>query len=780
MKSLSLLASLCGAFALAAPASALQGNGIPPIDFDLVEISVAGHPQNPDIDYTYVPVSDFKAEAVGVAVADFNNDGYQDIFFPSTEGNGNHLYVNRGNGTFRQQAPGFGVDEPTKRRGMAAFFDLENDGDLDLMTLGYPSSPVQNLDLYSMFRNDGDPLYTFTDITAGVGGFALAPSAETTTVGDPGGVAVGDYNNDGYLDVFVTYWYRNGPPPGISDEDQSRLWKNVPNPNPDLGEPDYSPRLLVDATVESGLVGFGGTNWVWQPTWVDVNRDGLLDLHVNIEKGEDELRLNNGDGTFSANIATGLGMNYNGPDFPAGSWGHEMGAGVGDYDNDRDIDFYLTNPGTGVLGKADAFYRNDADFSLGGPGMGFTSIGPVTTDTDTDGVGWGAIFVDLDNDCDKDLLTARGLGSGRATNHLFLNEAPALAADGQSTALTEVGAQVPDFSRVGGAIDVMRGLVALDYDNDGDMDVVATRSGDVPVDPTDNMKAGFFLNTLNNSNNWLEVDLVEAGGSLNTVGSRVYVRTGGISGIVQMREVIVGSSYLSQEPYRLHFGLAGGPADWVAVRWFDGTMHVLRGNELNPIEGLTSITRANDFSGDLDGDLDTDCDDLELFTLGQASEAAVDAIVPGWPWRIVADADGNEVVDTRDFEQIRNLVRDTFCDIGGGLSGSHGVPTLVGSGTLTPGSTVTLALSDALENSSVWLVVGLSQANVPFKAGVMIPAPDVILGPFPVSGSGDLVLSGPWPADIPSDFQTTFQQWVQDPAAPVGFSGSNGVSLRAP
>jgi enediyne biosynthesis protein E4 len=757
----------------------LAGTASAQVSFDLIEINKSPGPSHPGVEVTFVPVSDVVAEAQGISVADVNNDGLQDLLVCGTEGVPNRFYVNDGDGTFTESAAAFGIQETAKRRGNSVFFDLDNDGDLDLATFGYAAQIVQNFDLFSLYRNDGPAAgYHFTDITASSGGFVLAPTSEDTTVGIPGGSSVADYDRDGYLDVIVTWWHR------IDDiyansHDQFRLWKNVPNPAPNLGQPDYTPRLLVDATLEAGLDGVG-KGWIWMPRFVDVDRDGWPDLHLNVEMGEDELRLNNRDGTFGPNLASALGMNFN-----TGDWGNEMGASVADYDNDGDVEFYLTNPGTdhGAI-KADAFYRNDSDLSVGGAGLAFTHIGPVPgvlTDAAT-GVGWGSSFSDLDNDGDKELLTARGLGAEGAVNRIWRNEFPALASDAASVALAEVSASCPQFSGAGGGTpDVARGLVTFDFDNDGDLDVAISRTGSIPPLPGENLKLGFFRNDLTGNHNWLQVDLKEAGGSLNTVGARVWVQTGGIHPTVQYRESLAGSSYLSQEPYRLHFGLRQVPgADWIVVRWTDGTHHVVRADGPS-IKGFRTIAHGpHDFTGDLDGNLATDCEDLALYVLGVTDASAVDAAVGIWPWRLLADFDGNGELDQRDFDGLRALVPDTFCDLGSGLQGTTGVvPELTGSGDLSAGSTVTLALAGAKDGSTATLFIGFELLLAPFKGGVLVPDADIVVGPLP-TGPGPLVLAGTWPAAVPSGLRLTFQHWVADPAAVKGFSASNALSAQAP
>ncbi len=761
--------------------------------WDLIEVNLDPlDPEHPGISHEFVPVNELMAEAAGVAVADVNNDGFDDLFFGSTEGLPNELYLNNGDATFTESAFILGVDEPAKRRSHGLFFDYDNDGDLDLVTLGYPGDLGGYFDLYSFFRNDGAPGFGFTDVTGSVGGFALGATTETTEWGNPGGAAVADYNNDGYLDFITTYWMRNTPT-CCFDSDQFRLWKSVPNPNPDLGEPDYSPRLFVDATLEAGLDGLGD-GWTWSPIFEDVDRDGWVDLHINIEAEQDLLLLNQKDGTFGPNIATPVGRNFNGPEpLPGGAWGHEMGAGVGDFDNDFDLDWYLTNTGSalGLAHKEDAFYRNDSDLSLGGVGQSYHHIGAEADVTNTVlGVGWGAIFVDIDNDCDRDLLTARGMGNvamlpmGYSTNGVYRNLFP--ATDGNGNIEWEpMGVDVPGFSREGGQPDTMRSLAAIDYDNDGDLDLVATKSGGIPVDPADEMGSGFYKSTLveesTDSVNALQVALIEAGGSLNTIGARVFTRIDGPGGLVQMGEVRTGSSFLNQESSRLHFGLADSvEADWVAVRWTDGAVTVLKAAD-HDLNGIVTVSRdlAGATSlGDVDGDGDQDCNDLARLT-----DAVQNGVLPDqgdWAWEVTADLDGNHVLDGRDFENLRLIVPDPLCVVSGALEGVAGKPTLRGFANLAGGTAASFELDLAAPNALTFMVIGLGTPYAPVKGGLLVPTADFVLGPFVSDGNGELTLAGTWPNGIPADTLINFQMLINDVVAIHKWSMTNGVSARTP
>ena len=121
-----------------------------------------------------------------------------------------------------------------------------------------------------------------------------------------------------------------------------------------------------------------------------------------------------------------------------------------------------------------------------------------------------------------------------------------------------------------------------------------------------------------------------------------------------------------------------------------------------------------------------------------------------------------------------------WTDVGGAMAGASGDPLLVGSGPLLPFASVDLVLSNALPGGQGYLLVGLSSLFAPFKGGVLVPSPDLILGPLGISGAGELPLSTFWPAGVPSGFTSYYQYWIPDAAGPKGYAASNGVSATTP
>jgi hypothetical protein len=186
---------------------------------------------------------------------------------------------------------------------------------------------------------------------------------------------------------------------------------------------------------------------------------------------------------------------------------------------------------------------------------------------------------------------------------------------------------------------------------------------------------------------------------------------------------------------------------------------------------------ASRFSLDCDGngvpdECDTDCNNNQL-------PDACD-IANG----ISQDCDHNGVPDECDPDLNNNQIPDacegTWTDLGHALAGSAGLPHLAGTGTLIANSAVTFTLTNALPNSSATLIVGLIAINAPFKGGVLVPKPDVLIFGLPTGPAGTLPLTSHWPGGLPHNFTISFQYWIVDAAGPVGLSASNGLGAKTP
>ncbi|MCS6886170.1 MAG: CRTAC1 family protein [Acidobacteriota bacterium] len=429
----------------------------------------------------------------GIAVGDYNNDGWDDIYV--TNFGPNILYRNNGDGTFTDVTKRAGCDDPRWSTG-AAFGDYDADGDLDLMVVNYVELDLDNLP---------EP-----------GGGGKVPASYCTYRGVP--VMCGPRGLKGASDTL----YRN---------------------NGDGTFTDVSKQAGVDDS--KLLYGF-------QPTWIDVDSDGDLDLFISNDSVGNYLYRNDGRGKFTdVSYSSGVAVNEEGRQQAC------MGVAWGDYDRDGDFDLYLTN----FSDDTNTLYQNEGDGNFLDQtfqaGHGQPTI-PY--------LGWGTFFFDYDNDADLDLFVANGHVYPEVDKHeagtsyrqrclLFANEKGKFAEIGLRVSLTQKRS--------------FRGAAVADIDNDGDLDIVVNAMDERPLLLRNDAAKG----------NFLSVKLVGTKSNRSAIGARVRVRTGELW---QQAFVASGSSYLSQNDLRLHFGLGQATkVDELEVIWPSGARTRLNNVKVN-------------------------------------------------------------------------------------------------------------------------------------------------------------------------------------------------------
>ncbi|MEE8112673.1 MAG: CRTAC1 family protein [Acidobacteriota bacterium] len=501
----------------------------------------------------------------GAAFLDFDQDGDLDIFlvnggrlegFPPGEEPHNLLYRNDGDGRFVDVTDAAGVGDTRWGQGVS-YGDFDNDGDDDLY--------VTNWGANLFYRNNGDG--TFTDIT------------EKTGTGDPSwgaSSAFGDYDNDGDLDLFVAN-YLEFDPEKIPKPGESRFckWMGVPvmcGPRGLTGSIDrlyknMGDGTFLDVTSKAGLhteKGFYGLGAIFS----DYDLDGDLDLYVANDSEPNFLYRNNGNGTFTdVGYRSGVSFNEEGRE-QAG-----MGVDFGDYDNDGDLDLFVTN----FSQDSNTLYENLGNglfadktyiLNLGAPTLLF--------------LGWGAGFLDFDNDGYRDLFVANGhvypqidrMGTGSTylqKNQLFRNL--------QGKRFQEItGSAGPGFQVSLSS----RGSAIGDYDNDGDLDILVVNMNAPP---------SLLRNEEGNRNPWIRIQLRGTRSNRNGFGAKIRVEIGGRTWFSEARGT---SSILSQGDSRVHFGLGPGTksVEMVEISWPSGIRQVIRNLEVNrqhtieePLEG---------------------------------------------------------------------------------------------------------------------------------------------------------------------------------------------------
>jgi hypothetical protein len=440
------------------------------------------------------------------AWGDFNNDGFLDLFVSNWGDLTNVFYLNNRDGTFKKISLGDPVGDGDYHTGAAAA-DYDNDGHLDLVVLAGADAPEAHR--YSLYHNEGNA--TFTRVGGGT---------VTNQLGYFGACAWGDYDNDGFVDLFITDLGAN------AGGARNLLLHNN-------GDGTFS-KVASGAVANDVGVGYGAL-------WADYDNDGLMDLLVvnNSPNALNFLYHNNGDGTFSRVLTNAVGTNQ----WPQGA----SGAAWGDYDNDGFQDLFVTDS----AGVQNGLYHNNGD----GTFARITSDPTVSPPAGgwSNGCAWG----DYDNDGYLDLFVSNWEGQ----NGLFHNNG-----DGTFTQILS-GDPVTD----GGPGIGCNAVSWVDYDNDGFLDLFVTS---VP----DSLSLGnnLLYHNNGNSNAWLEINCVGTAANRSAIGTRVRVRaTIGGKTFWQLREINNGGGW-NIVPLTAHFGLGDATTvDTVRIEWPSGIVQTM-------------------------------------------------------------------------------------------------------------------------------------------------------------------------------------------------------------
>jgi enediyne biosynthesis protein E4 len=394
-----------------------------------------------------------------------------------------------------------------------------------------------------LYRNNGDG--TFADVTKEAG---LWNDGETRW---GAGCTFIDYNRDGHLDLFVSNYVRfdlaHIPKPG---SDVNCTWKGIPVECGPRGLPFPSQHFyrnngndtFTDVSEESG-VAKPHENYGMTAVCADLDEDGWPDIYVACDSTPSLLFMNNHDGTFrEEGILRGVGLNEDGME-QAG-----MGVGIGDYNLDGHLDLYKTH----FADDTNTLYRND--------GKGYFDDVTLASrlGVETRFTCWGTGIVDLDNDGSPDIFVVAGSvypGLERSLPQ-YPNKCPRLLFRnlGNGT-FEELGAIAgPAMERAHSS----RGCAFGDFDNDGDMDILIVNLNEPP---------SLLRNDMRGSNHWLKVKLVGTKSNRSAIGARVLVHYGKK---IQAQAVTSQSSYYSANDPRLHFGLGVERAADIEVHWPNG------------------------------------------------------------------------------------------------------------------------------------------------------------------------------------------------------------------
>jgi hypothetical protein len=483
--------------------------------------------------------------AAGVAVGDFNDDGWLDLFLVQGDSGYNKLYENRSQSgvyEFVDVALEAGVtgDVSDKASG-PSFVDYDGDNDVDLFV-----GSVENT-AFRVFNNLGDG--TFADVT------------EASGLGDIGrenniGVAFGDYDQDEYLDLFVSHW--TFTPNELPVGSTRHLWRN----NGDGTFADVSDSsLITEAVIEKA------NDYTFSPTFADIDNDGDSDLLVVADNHTSQVLINNGD------MGGGLYTFTNVTDRDEITDEAGMGSSVADFDNDGDLDWFVTSISIGDDDDGRATDDDNAGFNLTGnrfyrnEGNGVYVDATAETGVRKGYWGWGSCAADFNNDGFLDIFHVNGMDD--PNTDAYLEDPSRLFINNADGTFTEYSEPLGLVDRKSG-----RGVTCFDGDQDGDIDILVSNNND---------SATLFRNDGGNQLNYVNVRLRSIAPNTRAVGARVYLSAGGIT---QLREIHNGNNYVSQNPAEQHFGLGNETMiDTIRVVWTDGSESV-RSN-VQPYQRIT-------------------------------------------------------------------------------------------------------------------------------------------------------------------------------------------------
>ncbi|MBO6880137.1 FG-GAP-like repeat-containing protein [Winogradskyella sp.] len=451
----------------------------------------------------------------GITFYDYDNDGWDDITIASAEGDPIRFLKNI-NGNFVEQT--LNIDSNNWKNKQVNWVDIDNDGDNDLFVTSDNSSN-------KLYENLGNMIMEDITLSSGM----------LTDVLVTYGASWGDYNKDGFLDVFLSN--RSTSIPNV-------LYKNN-------GDNTFS---LVNT--EAGIINIGTLSFC--SAFFDYNNDGHQDIYVANDKIENANTLykNNGDGTFTdVSVESGSDITID-----------AMSVTIDDYNADGWMDIYITNDVPGNV-----FLKNNGNGT-------FTDVAQPTGTT-FNSVGWGAVFLDADNDTDLDLyVSAEHNGSvpGYLSSALYENY--------NDGSFNIINSSIPnDFA-------ISYSNAIGDTDNDGYPEIV--------VNNINHDNVFLWKNNSPSTNNWLKVKLEGTESNRNGIGSLIEIS---INGVKQYRYTLCGEGYLSQNSSSEFFGLGSATVvDYVKVKWLSGVEDIIYNVGVNEqiliVEGSALSINDNELS----------------------------------------------------------------------------------------------------------------------------------------------------------------------------------------
>jgi len=479
----------------------------------------------------------------GASFLDYDKDGFIDLYLCTgiyldgfSKGEkpdvlpSNRLYRNRGDGTFDDVSEKAGANDAAYSMG-AVIGDYNNDG--------YPDIFVCNYGANILYRNNGNG--TFTNVTKKA---KVAGGNECSV-----GAAWLDYDNDGYLDIYVGNYLKFDP-----EFKYFYAPDGFPGPMAYDAQPDYLYHNNGDGTFEDVTASMGINDADGRAMGVgafDYDDDGFVDIYVANDHSFNYMWHNDGGKGFT-DRGTMSGTAFS----QAGEATVSMSVDFADYNSDGLLDIFKSDDTYCTLyeNQGNGIFIDKANYA------GITSAAAQF-------VGWTSAFVDFDNDGDADIFKTNG-----ALKHLYGHEDQLFENIGEG--------KFKDISNDLGSYFheeyVGRGACLGDYDNDGDFDIYIANL---------NNRGMFLRNNKGNLNNWLIINLIGSKSNFDGIGARIQITSGGK---VQTAQKKSSSGYLSQSDHRIHFGLAKNESvEKIEIKWPSGKLQVIENTKANQIITIT-------------------------------------------------------------------------------------------------------------------------------------------------------------------------------------------------
>ena len=552
---------------VAAPTARLFGQGVSthtakplarsapsgrPFNARFVDVAAAAGLREPVV-YGGVESHKYIVETMGCGCAffDYDNDGWMDIFLLSgTRLDGDPQGAT--NRLYKNNRDGTFTDV-TDRSGLRAVGWASGVCVGDYNNDGFEDLFCTFFGQNRLYRNNGDG--TFTDVAQGAGLWSPQPRWGA-------GCSFLDYNRDGHLDLFVSNYIRfsfeRAPVPGANSNCN---WKGLPVVCGPRGLPPGRHSLyrnngdgtFTDVSEQAGISA-ATQGYGMTVVAADLDEDGWPDIYVACDSTPSLLFMNNRDGTFrEEGVLRGVALSDDGGE-QAG-----MGVAIGDYDLDGHLDLMKTH----FADDASGLYHNDG----AGNFDDLTRASRVAVETRY--VGWGAGMVDLDNDGHPDLLMVTGNVYPEVERKLpqYANKTPRAVFRnlGDRTFEELVEGAGPGIAEP----HCSRGCAFGDFDNDGDVDVLIVNLNEPP---------SLLRNDLTGAHNWIKVKLEGVKSNRSAIGARVLVHCGGRT---QAQVVVSQSSFYSSNDPRLHFGMGTCRVADIEVFWPNGLHQTVKGLKAN-------------------------------------------------------------------------------------------------------------------------------------------------------------------------------------------------------